>query len=323
MKTAIKRMSISFSSLPKLHQLFYVFLLVLVLTLMVNYGQAYNRQREGFAVGDGEVGTIRQDKFTNKTGDDIYDEFYVNVYDSLLFSRNKNEFEVAEVIKETSPSKKNSVFLDIGSGSGHHVKSLSANGFKVIGIDKSKAMVNQAKITYPDMDYRVADALESMTFSPASFTHITCLYFTIYYIKQKEKFFENCMQWLTPGGFLVLHLVDRENFDPILPAGDPFGIISPQKYAKKRLTSTVVKFDKYDYKSNFEIFPNDDTAIMREVFKDRMNGQVRQNEHKFYMPTQKEILNQAKSAGFILHSQVEMTKCQYSHQYLYMLQKPS
>ena len=315
-------MAKTFYSQPKLHQIFYVFLLVVIFILIIKHGEAYNRRIEGFAANEGEVGTINQDKFTNKTGQDIYDEFYVEVYDNLVFSRNKNDFEVVELINKTKPNKK-SVFLDIGSGSGHHVSSLSAHGFKTVGIDVSKAMVKQAKETYPDMDYRVADALESMTFSPASFTHITCFYFTIYYIKQKAKFFENCMQWLTPGGYLILHLVDRDNFDPILPAGDPFGIISPQKYAKKRLTSTVVKFDKYDYKSNFEIFPNDDTAIMREVFKDRTNGHVRQNEHKFYMPTQKEILNEAKNVGFILHSQIEMTPCQYSHQYLYILQKPS
>ena len=123
-------------------------------------------------------------------------------------------------------------------------------------------------------------------------------------MQNKKQFFDNCMYWLKPGGYLAIHLVDRENFDPILPAGDPFKIISPQNYANKRITSTIVKFDDFDYKSNFEVFPNDDTAIMGEVFKFKSknveNGKrkMRRNEHKFYMPTQKQILKfNAHAAG--------------------------
>ena len=42
--------------------------------------------------------------------------------------------------------------------------------------------------------------------------HVTCLYFTIYYIKDKENF-SNCFYWLKPGGVLLLHLVDVNKFD--------------------------------------------------------------------------------------------------------------
>ena len=37
----------------------------------------------------------------------------------------------------------------------------------------------------------------------------------------KQTFFNNCMDWLMPGGYLIIHLVDREKFDPILPPGNP------------------------------------------------------------------------------------------------------
>ena len=61
------------------------------------------------------------------------------------------------------------------------------------------------------------------------------------------------MYWLEPGGWLALHLVDRNNFDPIIPAGDPFIMISPQNYAKKRITSSVVKFNNFKYRANFKL----------------------------------------------------------------------
>ena len=36
-----------------------------------------------------------------------------------------------------------------------------------------------------------------------------------------------------PGGYFVLHLVNRDKFDPILNTADPLHIVSAQKYAKK------------------------------------------------------------------------------------------
>ena len=98
------------------------------------------------------------------------------------------------------------------------------------------------------------------------------------------------------------------DIDPIIPAGDPFGVVSPQSYADKRITSTVVKFNDFDYKSNFELGPND-IAIMNETFKYKKNGNVRKNEHKLYMPTQTKILSLAKETGFILLSQIDMLRC--------------
>jgi predicted transcriptional regulator len=62
-------------------------------------------------------------------------------------------------------------------------------------------------------------------------------------------------------------------------------------------------------------------AIMKETFKTLKTGNVRQNEHKLYMLTQSEILDIAKSVGFIIDSKIDMVDCQYDSQYIYILQK--
>lgn len=296
-------------------KIFYTFLFIITVIVLMNY--AYT-PKEGFETSD-------LDKTTNvvvKTGNGVYDDFYSNVYDKLVFCKVKNDFEINTIMKTTKPNK-NSKVLDIGSGTGHHVAAFTENGIKATGIDISPSMVALSKNTYPDSSYMVADAMEGMLFPQGSFTHITCLYFTIYYIQDKRRFLKNCYNWLMPGGFMVLHLVDRDKFDPILPAGDPFAIISPQKYAKKRITSTVVKFNGYDYRSNFDYNPKDDEAALNEQFKNTKTGNVRKNEHQLYMPTQKYVLSVAKDMGFILHSQTDMTRCQYETQYIYILQKPN
>jgi ubiquinone/menaquinone biosynthesis C-methylase UbiE len=262
-------------------------------------------------------------KYVNKTGDEIYDKFYVDLYDELVYSYSKNNFEVGEVTALTNQDgylEKN-VMLDIGSGTGHHVNAFSKSGAKVIGVDISPNMVNKASEKYPELDFRVGNVLDSLLFSNNYFTHITCLYFTIYYIKDKRTFFSNCMNWLLPGGYLVVHLVDKYKFDPIIPAGNPFTIISPQKYSDKRITNSVVKFHDFDYKANFDL--NEDLAIFKETFKFKKNEQVRVNEHYLYMPTIKAVLAMAKDAGFIVAGHADMTKIGYEYQYLYILQKPN
>jgi hypothetical protein len=40
------------------------------------------------------------------------------------------------------------------------------------------------------------------------------------------------------------------------------------------------------------------------------------------MEKQKDILALAKSVGFILEGKIDMTKCAYEYQYLYVLKKP-
>lgn len=313
----IKRSYHIFSKTTLLHKVLYFLAALISICLIMNYGR---KQVEGFEKKTNEFDM--RDEVT-----DIYDDFYVEIYDDLVFNKNKNDYEVGKLILLTKPDAE-SRFLDIGSGTGHHVSSLKAHGFKAIGIDMAPGMIKKATKTYPDLEFKQADALNTALFPPERFTHITCFYFTIYYIKDKKKFFENCMYWLNSGGFLALHLVNRDKFDPILPAGNPFNIVSPQKYAKKRITSTTVKFDEMEYKSNFDmketvLSSDSPNAFMIETFKNNKNGNVRKNEHKLYMNTQAEILDIAKSVGFIIHAKIDMLPCQYDSQFIYILQKPS
>lgn len=256
--------------------------------------------------------------FEHKNDQAIYDSFYVDVYDDILFNEFKNEYEIGTILNKTPPTKR-SVILDIGSGTGHHIGLLTQKGYDCQGIDLSSAMVSKAKRNYPSCKFSQGDALKSIQYQPNSFTHITCLYFTIYMIKNKRLLFQNCMQWLKPGGYLLLHLVDRDKFDPILPVADVLAYINPQDYTKKRITTTQAVFKNHDYKADFDIINNKGTFV--ETFVHRKNGSVRKHTHHLYMETQQDILSLAQSAGFILSSQSDMKSVGYKHQYIYILQK--
>jgi len=266
-------------------------------------------------------GMVNSQKFVFKQGNDVYDNFYVDIYDYLVFSGIKNEFEVGNIINSSKPNE-TSVIADIGCGTGHHVQSLASKNLNVIGIDISPSMIDKAKEKYPTSNFEVGDALDNGLFKMNSLTHVLCLYFTVYYFKDKKHFFDNCIDWLMPGGYLIIHLVDRESFDPILPPGNPLYIVSPQKYAKERITKTKVTFNDFVYTANFDLDESNNVAMFDEKFKFE-DGKVRKQQQKLYMEDTSTIINIAQDSGFILQGKIDMVKCAYEHQYLYLFVKPS
>jgi SAM-dependent methyltransferase len=289
-----------------------VLLFVAVLLVLVVFFKSLSPVREGL---------IDSNKFLFKQGTAVYDDFYANIYDYLVFNQLKNNYEVGIIMNNMKPNEK-SVIADIGCGTGHHVKDLSDKDLDIIGVDISPSMINKAKEDYPYIksQFKVGDALNGHLFTDNSLTHILCLYFTIYYMNDKMRFFNNCMNWLMPGGFLIIHLVDKYKFDPILPPGNPLYIVSPQKYAKERITKTKVTFNDFIYDSNFKL--ENDIATFDEKFKFN-DGRVRKQEQKLYMEDLPTIVNMAQDAGFLLHSKIDMVKCAYEYQYLYVFIKPS
>ena len=154
-----------------------VLLFVLLCQLLIKSKSSF---REGF--------TDSNDKFVYKN-EDLYDDFYVGIYDDLVYNRRKNDFEVGEIMKYVTDGS----VLDIGSGTGHHVKQLHEKGLDCVGLDSSKSMIKKAKIKFPDQKFIYADALKTMTFQPNSFDLVTMLYFTVYYIKDKGSYLK---MWL-------------------------------------------------------------------------------------------------------------------------------
>ena len=266
-------------------------------------------------------GMVTSEKVLYKDGHAVYDDFYADIYDYLVYSGIKNDYEVGTIINNSNPNE-TSVIADIGCGTGHHVANLTAKNFKVIGVDISPSMIKKAKEEYPNGDFKVGNALDDNLFKMNSLTHILCLYFSVYYFKDKKHFFDNCMDWLMPGGYLFVHLVDRERFDPILPPGNPLYIVSPQKYAKERITKTKVTFTEFVYSSNFNLDKDNDLATFDEKFKFN-DGKIRKQQQKLYMEDTSDVINIAQDCGFIIQGKIDLVKCAYEHQYVYILVKPS
>lgn len=315
-KNPIKTITNLYKNLSNFGKILLFISILLILIVFFKYIQKLSPhnsiKREGFQ---------QQQEFLFKKGLDIYDDFYANIYDFLVFNEVKNDYEVGLILNQSVPNTK-TVVLDVGSGTGHHVAKMAQNkNLEIIGIDTSPSMIKKAKENYPSLNFKEANVLNKDIFHNNTFTHILCLYFTIYYIENKADFFNNCMDWLMPGGYLVVHLVDRYKFDPILPPGNPLYVVSPQKYAKERITKTKVTFNEFVYNADFKLNDSTNTAIFDEKFKFN-DGKVRKQEHILYMNDVSDIVNMAQEAGFLLHAKVDLVKVAYEYQYLYVFMKP-
>lgn len=295
------------------------------------YHKAYfvRQGRETFQNNDGsakvvakndDVFSLQQDeKYVEKKGIQLFDDFYADFYDDIVYDVEKNRYELENIVEVTGlykEDKRKKKILDVGSGSGHHTNLYLKNGYDVVGLEASKSMIERAKENYPKVNIVHGDALNPHIFPTETFTHIQALYFTLYYMKDKEQFFENCYNWLKPGGYFIVHIVDRANFDPIVNTANPLLMVSPQKYAKKRIMDSVIQFKGISYKAKFDMQKEKDYAEFQETFKDDNNGKVRKNIHTFYMPNHKVIEDMILSKGFTLKAKIDMVHCQYEYQYL-------
>ena len=72
-------------------KVFFALAILVIAMIFVNHGRP---QREGFE---------QTKEFITKKGPMIYDDFYTNVYDDLVFNQIKNDYEVGEIINKTTP----------------------------------------------------------------------------------------------------------------------------------------------------------------------------------------------------------------------------
>jgi len=288
--------------------------LIYICFLIYKRYNIYSNRNEGFT---------QNGPYIIKQNNDIYDDFYVEVYDELHRPIHRISHELINVVNTTQPTIRNSVFLDIGSGTGHVVRSLADAGYSAFGIDNSEAMIEFSEQAHPECSFKLGDVMEPMCFESNSFSHILCSYFTIYHFTDKLTFFRNCHNWLLPNGYLILHLIDVDTFDAISPAAKANLVINPHKYEKKRITKSAVKFENYQYNLSYDYRRAAENELCRnEKFIDSSSGNIRENELTMYVDSPENILKLARYCGFILHAEFNMKdNLDDEHQYIYILER--
>jgi len=262
-----------------------------------------------------------------KQNQDIYDDFFAEMYDSVNIRNKICQRELFQIVKMTEPTTQNSIFLDVGSGTGCVVNELITAGYYAYGVDKSKYMTDYAETLYPDITIKIADILDPMTYETGIFTHILCLNFTIYEL-DKKCFFNNCYYWLKPNAYLIVHLVDPNKFSTkkyLKFKGELttlYDSLFPESNNSERKTFTTVDYDDCKYEEGYQFSNNSSIVTFKQTFTDKHSKNIRENEQILKMESIDEILDIAKKSGFIVHGKTEMKGINGDeHQYLYVFEK--
>ena len=294
--------------------LFELLLFLALIVLIILFYKSVHRKcdKEGFS---------QQEKFILKENGDTYDDFYGEIYDTLMAPQQRVNYEMNIILQTLQPDPTYSCMLDIGSGTGVLVNYLKKKGYRAYGVDQSKAMVNISKNRY-NIDVKCANVEDAMSYDRSLFSHIFCMNFTIYEIEEKLQLFRNCYYWLQNNGYLILHLAEKDSYNTIIPGGKPESLDSIEQLGEKRVTATMIDFSDFIYKSEFTPCKKGN-IIHKETFTDKMTHNIRQNERTMQFDSFDITIDMAIRVGFIPKGYFTMEKgpSRDIHQRVYILER--
>jgi len=287
--------------------------------------------KEGFT--SGAITESEKSRTVWFENEELYDEFYASVYDNLTQLAGRYPQEITLIMhqwKKTSQPDSMDV-LDCGSGSGIATVLFAKQGVNsVIGLDRSDAMLRRArdvtllaanlqKEKREAVSFLKGDMHNEHTFTAGQFSHAVMLFFTIYYSKDTTGVFKNLYNWVRPGGQIAIEVVNKYKFDPLLEAASPFTGLTVQKYSKKRVTKSLVEFDKFSYEAEFDL--QDPTAEFREVFR-FSDKSVRRQRHTFIMRDISDIVHIAQTTGWKYNGYIDLVTAGFEYAYVLMFTHP-
>lgn len=310
-----------FLKLSLLHKLF-LLMLILIFLYLVNRKSAVYEYYEDMTSGK---------KFDSKFDDSIYDAFYSKYYDKI-YENKERDVEQLKIIVSYAKNKKFVKFLDIGCGTGYHVHLLNKMKYDIVGLDKSKYMIETAQSKFSTCEFVIGDIMKNNLFDYNSFTHLLCLNKTFYIIKDKDTFFENCALLLNPDGILIIHLLTRDKFKPFILPKDDTVLYNPENH-NNAITKNIIKFtSNLEYMCEYEVlnnpansdainYFNEPYSCYQEKFENYETHNIRKNVINLYIPTIDEIIKLAKAKGFIIKDKKSLASVGHSDEYLFIFKK--
>jgi len=258
----------------------------------------------------------------------IYDSEYSKIYNLLWHANEKLKYEQVS-IQDIALAEKpvNSVHVvDLACGTAPNACWFKDLGVDYIGVDISESMIQKAREDCPKASFQIGDVTNIHLFPQKSKSHCILLGFGIYEFQNPKIISDNVYQWLEPDGYFVVHMVDPDQFDPLLDLASPFAAFSLQKYSLDRQVDSNIYFDQFKYKGSFKKEKGADNAEYDEIFtyydKDSNAGiKYRENKHKLFMPSKERLIDIIKTSGFRHIENVDLVRCGKEYQYLSYFQK--
>lgn len=320
-----------------------VLLLTLILLWLYFYWKTKKQLYEGFSLSDS--GFSQDSPYVISS--DVYDDFYVQIYDSLMLSQQRAS-QFWDAFTQGIQPFQDARFLDVGSGTGAMVAKVLDSGFHCVGVDSSLPMIQASLAAYPTENsspsFLHACVMDPMLFERNEFFGVFCLGMTLYELSDAEKlqFFKNSYFWIRPGGYLLLHLVDSQHFSTLLPVFSS----RASGQGQGNIRDYTFDLDGFSYRKTMQMVPESEegggegcakcsgggggggalregTCSVTEYFTDHASSFVRQNDSLLHFASRSSILKMASHAGFLPIGLWNLQSSVYSdpHQFLYLLER--
>jgi len=189
----------------------YISILILVIILIILYFVGKRLQWEILDIGNTE-------SFDNplEIKKDMIDKLYAKIYNKVFDEPDVFKKETLEILKFMEKNKiEGGEILEVGTGTGKYFQNLSSSGLKVIGVDRSEAMLDIFALRNPLGKYVLGDVKNEGLFPKQKFRMILCLKETLYHnkIAEWDTILSNFFYWLKKNGYLVIHIFDRDKLD--------------------------------------------------------------------------------------------------------------
>ena len=264
-----------------------------------------------------------EEGITYESPEEIYDDEYASIYNLLWHSNEKLMFEqVSMQDLALADWPKDSVkVVDLCSGTAPHACWFKNLGVDYVGVDLSDAMIQKARKECPGSTFKKGDISQVQLFPQKSVSHCLLLNFSIYQFDNPKVISDNAYQWIQPGGFFIVHLVDPDKYDPLHDLATPFAAFSLQKYSLDRQTDSNIYFDKFKYNGKLVKKKDEDTAVYDETFiyfdkADNDGKKYRENKHHWSMPSKERMIDIIKTSGFQFVEAVPMLNVGKEYQYI-------
>jgi len=271
----------------------------------------------------GQEGFENEGSQTFEDAEEIYNDVYASIYDLLWNPQDMLKYEQVSMqdISLADWNTKNVHVLDMACGTGPHAQFFKQLGVDYTGVDLSESMLKKARENTPSGKFQKGDITQVHLFPQKSMTHCVLTGFSIYQFPNPKLISDNAYQWLQPGGYFVVHLVDPDKYDPIHNLSSPFAAFSLQKYAFERQTESSVFFDKFKYTGKLLKTKDEDEALYEETlsyYDKQDNGGTKYtvNKHRWNMPSKERLIDIFKTSGFRHVENVDLVRCSKEYQYL-------